>query len=163
VRKVLLVDDDDGVRAMMTQMLERKGFEVVSVARVTRALTHIATESFDVLITDLHVPDPGDGLTVISAMRHSQPNALTMLVSDYPGVHNAMTAILLEADEIVVKPFELGRFTDLIQERLLDRKPVARLAKERVSLRALCRGHPCSLVDPSKREPRTQPSRSWRS
>jgi hypothetical protein len=45
-----------------------------------------------------------------------------------------MTAILLEADEIVVKPFELGRFTDLIQQRLLDRKPVARLAKERVSL-----------------------------
>ena len=33
MRKVLLVDDDDGVRAMMTQMLERKGFEVVSVAR----------------------------------------------------------------------------------------------------------------------------------
>jgi DNA-binding response OmpR family regulator len=134
VRKVLLVDDDDGVRAMMTQMLERKGFEVVAVASVTGALTRIATESFDVLITDLHMPDPGDGFTVISAMRHSQPNALTMLVSGYPDVQNAMTAILLEADEIVVKPFELGRFTDLIQERLLDRKPVARLAKERVSL-----------------------------
>jgi DNA-binding response OmpR family regulator len=134
VHKVLLVDDDDGVRAMMTQMLERKGFQVVAVASVTGALTRIATESFDVLITDLHMPDPGDGFTVISAMRHSQPNALTMLVSGYPDVQNAMTAILLEADEIVVKPFELGRFTDLIQERLLDRKPVARLAKERVSL-----------------------------
>jgi DNA-binding response OmpR family regulator len=134
VHKVLLVDDDDGVRAMMTQMLERKGFQVVAVANVTGALTRIATESFDVLITDLHMPDPGDGFTVISAMRHSQPNALTMLVSGYPDVQNAMTAILLEADEIVVKPFELGRFTDLIQERLLDRKPVARLAKERVSL-----------------------------
>jgi DNA-binding response OmpR family regulator len=128
------VDDDDGVRAMTTQMLERKGFQVVAVASVTGALARIATESFDVLITDLHMPDPGDGFTVISAMRHSQPNALTMLVSGYPDVQKAMTAILLEADEIVVKPFELGRFTDLIQERLLDRKPVARLAKERVSL-----------------------------
>jgi DNA-binding response OmpR family regulator len=131
--RVLLVDDDDSVRAMMTQMLERKEFEVVAVDSVTKALTCIATESFDVLITDLHMPDPGDGFTVISAMRHSQPNALTMLVSGYPDVHNAMTAILLEADEIVVKPFEIGRFTDLIQERLLDRKPVTRLAKERVS------------------------------
>jgi ActR/RegA family two-component response regulator len=118
---------------MMTQMLERKEFEVVAVDSVTKALTLIATERFDVLITDLHMPDPGDGFTVISAMRHSQPNALTMLVSGYPDVQNAMTAILLEADEIVVKPFEIGRFTDLIQERLLDRKPVARLAKERVS------------------------------
>jgi DNA-binding response OmpR family regulator len=131
--RVLLVDDDDGVRAMMTEMLERKEFEVVAVDSVTKALTCIATESFDVLITDLHMPDPGDGFTVISAMRHSQPNALTMLVSGYPDVQNAMTAILLEADEIVVKPFEIGRFTDLIQERLLDRKPVTRLAKERVS------------------------------
>jgi CheY-like chemotaxis protein len=75
--RVLLVDDDDGVRAMMTQMLERKAFEVVAVDSVTKALTRIATESFDVLITDLHMPDPGDGFTVISAMRHSQPNALT--------------------------------------------------------------------------------------
>jgi ActR/RegA family two-component response regulator len=114
-------------------MLERKAFEVVAVDSVTKALARIATESFDVLITDLHMPDPGDGFTVISAMRHSQPNALTMLVSGYPDVQNAMTAILLEADEIVVKPFEIGRFTDLIQERMLDRKPVTRLAKERVS------------------------------
>jgi hypothetical protein len=49
---------------------------------VTEALRRIATESFDVLITDLHMPDPGDGFTAVSAMRHSQPNALTMLVSN---------------------------------------------------------------------------------
>jgi YesN/AraC family two-component response regulator len=50
---------------------------------VTEALRRIATESFDVLITDLHMPGPGDGFTVVSAMRHSQPNALTMLVSGF--------------------------------------------------------------------------------
>ena len=49
---------------------------------MTEALRRIATESFDVLITDLHMPDPGDGFTAVSAMRHSQPNALTMLVSN---------------------------------------------------------------------------------
>jgi DNA-binding NtrC family response regulator len=103
--RVLLVDDDDGVRAMMHAMLQRKGFEVVVAASVTDALRHIATESFDVLITDLHMPDPGDGFTVVTAMRHSQPNALTLLVSGYPDVQSAMAAILLEADEIIVKPF----------------------------------------------------------
>jgi CheY-like chemotaxis protein len=70
--RVLLVDDDDGVRAMMTQMLERKEFEVVAVDSVTKALTRIATESFDVLITDLHMPDPGDGFT--SSRRCATPN-----------------------------------------------------------------------------------------
>jgi len=117
---------------MMSQGLERKGFEVVAASSVTEALRRIATESFDVLITDLHMPSPGDGFTVVSAMRHSQPNALTMLVSGYPDVQSAMAAILLEADEIVVKPFEIGRFIELVRERVVHRKPTKRVDKESV-------------------------------
>jgi len=131
--KVLLVDDDDAVRQMMTVTLERKGFGVVAAASVTEALKHIATENFDVLITDLHMPNPGDGFTVITAMRHSQPNALTLLVSGYPDVQGAMAAILLEADEILVKPFEIGKLADLLRDKLVTRKPAARVEKERVA------------------------------
>jgi DNA-binding response OmpR family regulator len=130
--KVLLVDDDDAVRGMMMTVLERKGFAVVTAPNVTEALKHIAGENFDVLITDLHMPNPGDGFTVITAMRHSQPNALTLLVSGYPDVEGAMAAILLAADEIMVKPFDVGKLADLIRERMLNRKPAARLEKERV-------------------------------
>jgi DNA-binding response OmpR family regulator len=130
--RVLLVDDDSAVLAMMSQGLERKGFEVVAASSVTEALRRIATASFDVLITDLHMPNPGDGFTVVSAMRHSQPNALTMLVSGYPDVQSAMAAILLEADEIVVKPFEIGRLIDLVREKVVHRKPTKRLDKESV-------------------------------
>jgi DNA-binding response OmpR family regulator len=130
--KVLLVDDDGAVRDMMNQALSRKGFEVVTASSVPEALRHIADETFDVLITDLHMPEAGDGFTVVSAMRHSQPHALTMLVSGYPDVESAMAAILLEADEVLVKPFEVGKLTDLIHERLDNRKPHNRQPKERV-------------------------------
>jgi DNA-binding response OmpR family regulator len=132
VRSVLIVDDDDAVRAMMSAALDRKGFQVVAAASVTDALRRIATESFDVLITDLHMPSPGDGFTVVTAMRHTQPDALTLLVSGYPDVQSAMAAILLEADEIIVKPFEIGRLTELVNERMVDRKPRKRLDKESV-------------------------------
>jgi len=132
--RVLLVDDDDAVRAMMNATLERKGFDVVAVAGVTDALRHITTESFDVLITDLHMPNAGDGFAVITAMRHSQPDALTLLVSGYPDVQSAMAAILLEADEIIVKPFEVGRLAELVREKMNTRKPAARLEKERVGV-----------------------------
>ena len=132
-RRVLLVDDDDAVRNMMTVTLERKGFEVVAASDVPEALRLIATETFDALITDLHMPNPADGFTVISAMRHSQPNALTLLVSGYPDVQTAMAAILLEADEIIVKPFDAGKLTDLLREKMLTRKPAARIEKERVA------------------------------
>jgi len=130
--RILLVDDDGAVRAMMTIGLERRGFEVIAAASVIEALRRIADESFDVLISDLHMPNPGDGFTVVSAMRHSQPNALTMLVSGYPDVQSAMAAILLEADEIVVKPFEIAQFTDLVRDRVVNRNPIKRLQKERV-------------------------------
>ena len=130
--KVLLVDDDDAVRDVMVATLKSKGFDVVAAANVTEALKRITTESFDVLITDLHMPNPSDGFAVVTAMRHSQPDALTLLVSGYPDVQNAMSAILLEADEIIVKPFEVGRLVELVHERMLGRKPAVRLSKERV-------------------------------
>src|ERR1700676_5354442 len=143
--RVLLVDDDAAVRGMMSKGLERKGFEVVGADCVTEALRQIATESFDVLISDLHMPNPGDGFTVVSAMRHSQPNALTMLVSGYPDVQSAMAAILLEADEIVVKPFEIGRLTELVRERVVNRKPAKRIDKESVG--AILRRCSTAIVD----------------
>jgi DNA-binding response OmpR family regulator len=139
LHRVLLVDDDSAVLAMMIQALERKRFEVVAASSVTEALRRIATEDFDVLITDLHMPDPGDGFTVVSAMRHSQPNALTLLVSGYPDVQGAMAAILLEADEIVVKPFEIGRLTELVRDRVVNRKPTRRVDKESVGAILLAR------------------------
>ena len=130
--KVLLVDDDDSVRCVMEEILVRKGFDVVTAASVTEALGLIIAETFDVLITDLHMPNPGDGFTVVTAMRHSQPAALTLLISGFPDVQSAMATILLEADEIIVKPFEVGRLAELVREKMLARKPAARSEKERV-------------------------------
>jgi DNA-binding response OmpR family regulator len=131
--RVLLVDDDEAVRDMMSATLEKKGFDVVAAANVTEALRFIITENFDVLITDLHMPNPSDGFAVVAAMRHSQPAALTLLVSGYPDVKSAMDAILLQADEIIVKPFEAGKLAEMVHEKLLTRKPTTRMQKERVA------------------------------
>jgi CheY-like chemotaxis protein len=106
---------------------------VVAAVSVTEALKLVTTESFDVLITDLHMPNPSDGFAVITAMRHIQPKALTLLLSGYPDVKSAMDAILLEADEIIVKPFETGKLAALVHDKLLSRKPSVSAPKERVS------------------------------
>ena len=131
--RILLVDDDEGVRDMMRAMLEVKGFDVVSAANVTQALKLISTERFDALITDLHMPNPSDGFAVVTAMRHSHPEALTLLVSGYPDVKGAMDAILLEADEIIVKPFDVSKLADLVREKMLTRKTTVWRPKERVA------------------------------
>jgi DNA-binding response OmpR family regulator len=131
--RVLLVDDDDAVREMMRATLEGKGFDVILAASVPEALKLIMTETFDVLITDLHMPNPSDGFAVITAMHHTQPKALTPLVSGYPDVKSAMEAILLQADEIIVKPFEAGILAELVHDKLLNRKAAVLTPKERVA------------------------------
>jgi len=131
--KVLLVDDDEAIREMMTATLAHKGFDVVAAANVTEALKLITTKNFDVLITDLHMPNPSDGFAVITAMRHLQPKALTLLVSGYPDVKSAMDAILLEADEIIVKPFETRKLADLVHDKLLSHRASVSTPKERVA------------------------------
>ncbi|HEX3321108.1 MAG TPA: response regulator, partial [Terriglobales bacterium] len=131
--KILLVDDNDAVLRMMQLSLERNEFDVVAAANVTEALTQIVAQHFDVLLTDLHMPDAGDGFTLVSAMRHSQPEALTLVVSGFPDVQEAMAAILLQADEVLVKPFEVNQLGNLIRKRMQQRKPLTKPQKESVA------------------------------
>ena len=68
--RVLLVDDDEIVRTALTGVLEQSGFKITTAANVPEALKRITgDEPYDVLLSDLHMPGAGDGLTVVSAMR----------------------------------------------------------------------------------------------
>jgi ActR/RegA family two-component response regulator len=140
--RALLVDDDEAVRSMMSRTLEGRGFEVVPAASVIEALKLISTET-----STCSSLIPSDGFAVVTAMRRSQPDALTLLVSGYPDVKSAMDAILLEADDIIVKPFEAE-----------NRKPSPRMKKERVArdFAALYQRYCRELVSASKKEQRTQ-------
>jgi len=116
--RILLVDDNDAVRTTMQQVLELNNFEVVSASSVNEALSHIAAEKFDVLLCDLHMPGRGDGLTVVSAMRHANAKAVTLVFSGYPEMKEALSAILVQADEILVKPLDIPSVIELITKRL---------------------------------------------
>jgi len=131
--KVLLVDDNQDEILLTRRSLEKKNFEVVSATSVTEAFKQIAEQSFDVLITDLHMPEPGDGFAVVTAMRHSQPDVLVLVVSDFPDMQRAMSAVLLQADEILVKPCEAGQVADLLQKKILEPKSSPKRAKESVA------------------------------
>src|ERR1700687_3444909 len=118
IPRVLVADDDEAVREMLQVALERDGFEVVAVASVKDALSRIAAESFDVLLSDLHMPHAGDGFTVVSAMRHTHPRAVTLVLSGYPALEEALSAIRVQADAILVKPIEIASLRKLIREKL---------------------------------------------
>ena len=131
--KILVVEDDDSVRMMLQEGLQRDGFEVVAASNVSDALGHIAAQNFDVLLSDLHMPSAGDGFTVVSAMRHTHPKALTMVLSGYPAIEEAMSAIVSQADEILSKPIQISSIRKLIHTRLAEPHTMKRIKPETVA------------------------------
>jgi DNA-binding response OmpR family regulator len=117
--KILLVDDDRDLRQSLALVLDHHGFEVTTAGNVVEALTFISSESFEVLLSDLHMPGAGDGLTVVSAMRHANPSAVTMLLTSFPEMDAAAHAILLQTDEILVKPMRVPDLVEAIRQRLV--------------------------------------------
>lgn len=124
VVKILLVDDDEVVRWTLGRVLEQNGFNVTVAASVPEALKLISSEIYDVLLTDLHMPGAGDGLTVVSAMRHANPKAITLLLTAFPEMEAASQAILLQADQILVKPMDVTALVEVIKQRLASGAPV---------------------------------------
>ncbi len=116
--RVLLVDDNETVRTTLQESLMIHGFEVITAAGVNEALQCIAANKFDVLISDLHMPDRGDGLTVVSAMRNAHPEAVTLVYSGYPEMEEATNAILLQADQILLKPLNIQDLVAVIRQNL---------------------------------------------
>jgi YesN/AraC family two-component response regulator len=127
--KILLVDDDEVVRFSLSKILQQDGFAVTTAANVSEALKHINSTVFDVLLTDLHMPGAGDGLTVVSAMRHSNPKAVTMVLSAFPEMEAAARAILQQTDQILVKPMEVMALVKAIKQRVKTGAPLPQVVE----------------------------------
>lgn len=118
IPRVLLVDDNPTMLSTLQEALTINGFDVVTAPGVNDALQRIAAQKFDVLISDLHMPESGDGLTVVSAMRNAHPAAVTLVYSGYPEMEEASKAILLQADQILLKPLHVHDLVKVIRENL---------------------------------------------
>ena len=90
---ILFVDDEPSIRTTLPAILSSFGFSVTSAATVPEALNLITTRQFDVLISDLNIGNPADGFTVVSAMRRTQPDAITFILTGYPAFESALEAI----------------------------------------------------------------------
>jgi CheY-like chemotaxis protein len=131
--RILLAEDDGAVRDMLRAALERDGFEVVAVTNVRDALHCIATENFDALLSDLHMPNAGDGFTVVSAMRHTHPQAVTLVLSGYPAIDEALSAIRVQADEVLLKPIQVTTLREAIRRKLANPVPSRPLPTQSVA------------------------------
>jgi ActR/RegA family two-component response regulator len=91
---------------------------VTVAATVAEALSEITSRTFDVLISDLNIGEPGDGFTVVSAMRRTQPECLTLILTGYPAFETALQAIHSQVDDFLIKPTPVPKLLNAIDRNL---------------------------------------------
>ena len=103
--RVLVVDDDDTVRRLVRDGLEREGFEVEEAADGARAMELLASEPLDLVVLDLNLPAAGGpGFDVLSRIREHGTTPV-ILLSGRNGEIDRVLGLELGADDYVVKPF----------------------------------------------------------
>lgn len=137
--RILFVDDEPGIRLTLPAILEGAGFQVVAAATVPEALSIIGSQEFDVLISDLNIGNPGDGFTVVSAMRRTQPDAVTFILTGYPAFETALEAIRQQVDDYLVKPADVEELVNNIRAKLnrASLSPEGKITPQRLPLLAL--------------------------
>ena len=119
--RVLFVDDEPGIRITMPEILRQHGFSVTAVGNVNEALDEITSAQFDVLISDLNFDHPADGFIVVSAMRRTQPNCVTLILTGHPGFDSALKALRNQVDDYLIKPADIPALVNLIGAKLQQR------------------------------------------
>ena len=103
VGRVLVADDEEGVRTFLAESLERVGHEVTQVADGEAALLAARDEPFDVILTDLRMPG-ADGMTVVRTVRTEQPDVEVIVLTAFGDVATAVEAMKLGAFDYLQKP-----------------------------------------------------------
>src|SRR5712675_1134558 len=121
--RFLFVDDEPNIRVTLPMILKQEGFDVTTAATVPEALEYIAKQKFDVLLSDLNIGQPGDGFTVVSAMRRVQPEACTFILTGYPDFETALQAIRNQVDDYLLKPTDVPTLLQAIEHKMAARRP----------------------------------------
>jgi two-component system nitrogen regulation response regulator GlnG len=120
--RALVVEDEDGVRFVLSRALEAAGLQVALAATLGEARAAVAQESFSCVFTDIRLPD-GSGLDLVKELAGQLPRPTLVVMTAQDTVEHAIEAMKRGADEYLVKPFALA-----------DVQQVARGALERVRM-----------------------------
>jgi DNA-binding response OmpR family regulator len=105
--RILILDDQEPVVSMLSRVCTGEGHEVTAFTSSPEALIALATERFDLLMTDMNMPDP-DGVTVIREARRLQPDIFTLVITGH-AAHYPLAEIMISGTaDVMFKPFHLN-------------------------------------------------------
>ncbi|HZH13054.1 MAG TPA: sigma-54 dependent transcriptional regulator [Archangium sp.] len=129
--RILIVDDDPHARDLLKRLLGMLG-EVFQASHPKEASTRLAEEGpFDLVLTDMAMPNAGDGLTVLNEVRAQLPDTPVIVVTAFGNIEGALDSIQQGAFDYLAKPFDVDAIVR-VAKRALEQK---RLVEENRSLR----------------------------
>ena len=119
--RILVIEDDAGVSTSIGMLLPLHGYEIELAARVADGLERAAAIAFDLVITDLRLPD-GDGMSVIRALHKTQPELPLILMTSYSSLETAIDALRNGAVDYVIKPFHNDALVFAVERAINERR-----------------------------------------
>jgi signal transduction histidine kinase len=104
-QKVLVVEDEDGVRRACQRILEGAGYDVIQASSAAEALANYEPDDFDMLLTDVVMPGPLSGRDLVTQLHHRRPELPVLYMSGYSQDAIAKRGVLDEGVMVIGKPF----------------------------------------------------------
>jgi DNA-binding response OmpR family regulator len=122
--RILVVDDETGVRFFLQDLLERDHHQVTLAENGAQALAYVRQGVFDLALVDLQLGDM-DGVQVLRALRQQQPNAAAIMLTAYGSLDSAVAALREGARDYLFKPCKTVEIRESIRVGLLKQAPPA--------------------------------------
>lgn len=111
---VLVVDDELLIRDLLYDFFSGQGWTISVAENGEKALQVLNSKQVDVVLTDLRMPEM-DGLGLIEELRQSHPQLPVVVMTGYPSVDSAITALRARVHDYVVKPFNINQLYKTIE------------------------------------------------
>jgi response regulator RpfG family c-di-GMP phosphodiesterase len=119
--RVLVVDDEKVIREILADFLSMEGFQVRTAEDGAAALAEIARQPFDLVLSDLKMPNMG-GLELLEALSKHAPNVVTVIMTGFGTVETAIDAMKRGAYDYILKPFKVEEVVHTIRRALEKQK-----------------------------------------
>jgi len=121
VEKILVVDDEQSLREVLSIMLKRAGYAVTSATDGEEAIELLQKEIFDLVITDLRMPKV-DGMEVLKAVKSASPETVVLIITAFASADSAVEAMKQGAYDYLTKPFQVDEVQLIIRNALEKRR-----------------------------------------
>ncbi|CAM2006492.1 sigma-54-dependent transcriptional regulator [Acanthopleuribacter pedis] len=120
--RILVVDDDDGMRLAMAETLKRKRYQVDTAEDGATGLSMVTKHSYQALITDLRMPGM-TGLELLAEVKKASPATEVLLVTAYGTIPTAVEAMKYGAYDFIQKPFSAKELESIVYNALVKQMP----------------------------------------